>query len=78
MSRATRLELAGLGALGRRGQRRSEAGVEGLWLPGDVPHAGKNRRVLPELSPSIEAEVFNSTIEELREAAARAMRREVV
>jgi hypothetical protein len=55
-----------------------EGGVEGLWVPGTFRTPERNRRALPELSPSIEAEVLNATIEELREAAAQAMRREVV
>lgn len=55
-----------------------EGGVEGLWVPGTFRTPERNRRALPELAPSIEAEVLNATIEELREAAARALRREVV
>jgi hypothetical protein len=55
-----------------------EGGVAGLWLPGTFQTPERNRRGLPELSPSVEADVLTSTIEELREAAARAMRREVV
>jgi hypothetical protein len=47
-------------------------------VPGTFRTPERNRRALPELSPSIEAEVLNATIEELREAAAQAMRREVV
>lgn len=55
-----------------------ESGVGGLWLPGTFRTPEENRRALPELTPSIESEVLNSTIEELREATAQALRREVV
>jgi hypothetical protein len=55
-----------------------EGGVAGLWLPGTFQTPEQNRRNLPELAPGVETEVLNSTIEELREAAARALRREVV
>jgi hypothetical protein len=56
----------------------SESGIAGLWLPGTFQTPERNRRNLREIPASTEAEVLNSTIEELREAAARAMRREVV
>lgn len=56
----------------------SEAGVKGLWLPGTFRSPERTRQALPEIPASVEAEVFSSTIEELREATARALRREVV
>jgi hypothetical protein len=55
-----------------------ESGIQGLWVPGTFRTPERTRRALPELEPSVEAEVLTSTVEELREAAARAMRREVV
>lgn len=55
-----------------------EAGVAGLWVPGTFKTPERMRRGLRELEPSVEAEVLSSAVEELREAAARAMRREVV
>jgi hypothetical protein len=55
-----------------------ESGVAGLWLPGTFRTPEENRRALPELTHSIETEVLNSAIEELREATAQALRREVV
>jgi hypothetical protein len=57
---------------------RGEQGVQALWVPGTFGTPERNRRVAPELSPSVETEVLTSAIEELREATAQAMRREVV
>src|SRR5207249_4256712 len=56
----------------------TDAGVRALWLPGTFKTPEQNRRVLPEIRPSVEAEVLNATVEKLREETARALRREVV
>jgi len=55
-----------------------EEGTKGLWVPGTFRSPERTRRALPELEPGVEAEVLNSAVEELREATARALRREVV
>lgn len=60
------------------GDGRGDEGVAGLWVPGTFRTPERTRRALPELAPGVEAEVLNATVEELREASARRMRREVV
>ena len=65
-------------AFAEEGSAGSEGGIENLWVPGTFRTPERNRRAIPELEPGVEAEVLNSTIDELREAAARAMRREAV
>jgi hypothetical protein len=52
--------------------------LESLWLPGSFRAPERTRAELPALQPGAEAEVITSTVERLREEAARAMRREVV
>jgi hypothetical protein len=52
--------------------------LESLWLPGGFRPPERTRAELPNLQPGVEAEVITSTVEELREQAAREMRREVV
>ncbi|MEX2645681.1 MAG: hypothetical protein WD249_05415 [Gaiellaceae bacterium] len=52
--------------------------LEALWLPGSFRAPERTRAELPPLQPGAEAEVITSTVEQLREEAARAMRREVV
>lgn len=51
--------------------------LESLWMPGTAFRDPEHLRAkLPELQPGAETEVLTSTVEHLREDAARAMRRE--
>lgn len=71
------LELIRL-ALGDETPRRGDNPIRLLWVPGTFSSPERDRRELPELQPSAEAEVIGSVVERLREETARRMRQEDV
>ena len=69
------LELIRL-AIGDETLNAGENPIRSLWVPGTFSSPERDRRELPELQPSAEAEVIGSVVERLREETARRMRQE--